>query len=144
MTCENFQAERTLWSNQFYRLWNWFGVNVCFYFGTPTFDGSWMWGLLWYFPATTNTNWLSSHLNCVSAPTDVPNLVELDLSHNFLREVPVDALSGLKNLKFLNLGSNRIEVRLCHPISLSLPLMCLASFWNILQSCRILPFPATC
>ena len=40
----------------------------------------------------------------------MPNLVELDLSHNFLREIPVEALSGLKNLKFLNLGSNRIQV----------------------------------
>ena len=42
---------------------------------------------------------------------DAPSLVELDLSHNFLREIPVDALAGLDNIKFLDLGSNRIQVK---------------------------------
>jgi Leucine-rich repeat (LRR) protein len=37
-------------------------------------------------------------------------LVELDLSLNFLTSVPVEALGQLRNLKFLNLGSNRIQV----------------------------------
>ena len=36
--------------------------------------------------------------------------MELDLSLNFLSSVPVGALGQLRNLKFLNLGSNRIQV----------------------------------
>ena len=42
--------------------------------------------------------------------SDLENLVELDLSLNFLSSVPVRALGQLRNLKFLNLGSNRIQV----------------------------------
>ena len=42
---------------------------------------------------------------------DLPNLIELELSHNFLTSVPVGALSQISNLKFLNLGSNRIKVK---------------------------------
>ena len=42
--------------------------------------------------------------------SDLENLVELDLSLNFLSSVPVGALGQLRNLKFLNLGSNRIQV----------------------------------
>ena len=38
------------------------------------------------------------------------NLVELDLSNNFLTKVPMAALAALKNMKFLNLGSNKIQV----------------------------------
>ena len=38
------------------------------------------------------------------------NLVELDLSNNFLTKVPMVALAALNNLKFLNLGSNKIQV----------------------------------
>jgi Leucine-rich repeat (LRR) protein len=38
------------------------------------------------------------------------NLVELDLSNNFLTAVPMAALAALTNLKFLNLGSNKIQV----------------------------------
>ena len=38
------------------------------------------------------------------------NLVELDLSNNFLTSIPVSALTSLNNIKFLNMGSNRIEV----------------------------------
>ena len=40
------------------------------------------------------------------------NLVELDLSNNFLTKVPMVALAALNNLKFLNLGSNKIQVML--------------------------------
>jgi hypothetical protein len=36
--------------------------------------------------------------------------VELDLANNFLEAVPVQALKVLKNIKFLNLGSNKIKV----------------------------------
>ena len=46
-------------------------------------------------------------MNLVS---DLENLVELDLSLNFLSSVPIGALGQLRNLKFLNLGSNRIQV----------------------------------
>ncbi len=49
-------------------------------------------------------------------PPQIPeltNLVELDLSSNFLDSVPVQALKSLGNLKFLNLGSNKIRVRAC-------------------------------
>ena len=42
--------------------------------------------------------------------SDLENLVELDLSFNFLSSVPIGALGQLRNLKFLNLGSNRIQV----------------------------------
>ena len=42
--------------------------------------------------------------------SDLVELVELDLSLNFLSSVPVGALGQLRNLKFLNLGSNRIQV----------------------------------
>ncbi len=38
------------------------------------------------------------------------NLVELDLSNNFLTTVPIAALATLLNLKFLNLGANKIQV----------------------------------
>jgi hypothetical protein len=38
------------------------------------------------------------------------NLVELDLSNNFLTSIPVAALGTLLNLKFLNLGANKIQV----------------------------------
>lgn len=48
-----------------------------------------------------------SHLYFLS---DLENLVELDLSLNFLSSVPIGALGQLRNLKFLNLGSNRIQV----------------------------------
>ena len=41
---------------------------------------------------------------------ELTNLVELDLSSNFLESVPVQALKSLTNLKFLNLGSNKIRV----------------------------------
>ena len=44
---------------------------------------------------------------CVSG---LSSLVELDLANNFLESVPVSALSPLKNIKFLNLGSNKIKV----------------------------------
>ena len=48
---------------------------------------------------------------------DLENLVELDLSLNFLSSVPIGALSQLRNLKFLNLGSNRIQVsELCYVV----------------------------
>ena len=43
---------------------------------------------------------------------DLTNLVELDLSYNFLSSIPVGALSDLNNLKFLNLGSNKIQVKI--------------------------------
>ena len=38
------------------------------------------------------------------------SLVELDLANNFLESIPYAALATLKNLKFLDLGSNRIKV----------------------------------
>jgi hypothetical protein len=38
------------------------------------------------------------------------NLVELDLSNNFLSSIPLAALTTLTNLKFLNLGANKIQV----------------------------------
>ncbi len=38
------------------------------------------------------------------------NLVELDLSNNFLTAIPIAALATLLNLKFLNLGANKIQV----------------------------------
>ena len=38
------------------------------------------------------------------------SLVELDLANNFLESIPIAALSTLENLKFLNLGSNKIKV----------------------------------
>ena len=41
----------------------------------------------------------------------VSSLVELELSNNFLESIPIAALSSLKNLKFLNLGSNKIKVK---------------------------------
>ena len=47
----------------------------------------------------------------------VSSLVELELSNNFLESIPIAALASLDNLKFLNLGSNKIQVRFC----LSLP-----------------------
>ena len=37
--------------------------------------------------------------------------MELELSNNFMEAIPIAALSSLKNLKFLNLGSNKIQVR---------------------------------
>ena len=40
--------------------------------------------------------------------------MELDLSLNFLTSVPIGALGQLRNLKFLNLGSNRIQVCIIH------------------------------
>ena len=43
--------------------------------------------------------------------SDLTNLVELDLSYNFLSSIPVGALADLNNLKFLNLGSNKIQVK---------------------------------
>ena len=36
--------------------------------------------------------------------------MELDLSLNFLSSIPVGALAQLGNLKYLSLGSNRIQV----------------------------------
>ena len=45
------------------------------------------------------------------------NLVELDLSNNFLTKVPMVALAALNNLKFLNLGSNKIQVMVVIVIS---------------------------
>ncbi len=56
-------------------------------------------------PAITNSPHLSFLL------PELNNLVELDLSSNFLDSVPVEALSRLDNLRFLNLGSNKIRVR---------------------------------
>ena len=47
----------------------------------------------------------------------VSSLVELELSNNFLESIPIAALAALDNLKFLNLGSNKIQVKFC----LSLP-----------------------
>lgn len=41
---------------------------------------------------------------------ELSNLVELDLSFNFFERLPMDGLKNLKNLKFLNLGSNKIKV----------------------------------
>ena len=38
------------------------------------------------------------------------SLLELDMSNNFLETIPIAALESLKNLKFLNLGSNKIKV----------------------------------
>ena len=35
----------------------------------------------------------------------------MDLSFNFFERLPMDGLKNLKNLKFLNLGSNKIKVR---------------------------------
>ena len=40
----------------------------------------------------------------------VSSLVELELSNNFLESIPIAALASLDNLKFLNLGSNKIQV----------------------------------
>ena len=40
------------------------------------------------------------------------SLLELDLSNNFLENIPIAALANLKNLKFLNLGSNKIKVKM--------------------------------
>ena len=37
--------------------------------------------------------------------------MELDLSFNFFDSIPIEAFEGLGNLKFLNLGSNKIKVR---------------------------------
>ena len=51
--------------------------------------------------------------------SDLTNLVELDLSYNFLSSIPVGALADLNNLKFLNLGSNKIQVK----------------FWNLKHIC---------
>ena len=45
---------------------------------------------------------------------DLTNLVELDLSYNFLSSIPVGALADLNNLKFLNLGSNKIQVKMVY------------------------------
>ena len=36
--------------------------------------------------------------------------MELELSNNFLESIPIAALATLDNLKFLNLGSNKIQV----------------------------------
>ena len=36
--------------------------------------------------------------------------MELDLSFNFFDSIPIEAFKGLGNLKFLNLGSNKIKV----------------------------------
>ena len=36
--------------------------------------------------------------------------MELDLSFNFFDSIPIEAFKGLENLKFLNLGSNKIKV----------------------------------
>ena len=41
---------------------------------------------------------------------ELTNLVELDLSFNFFDSIPIEAFQGLENLKFLNLGSNKIKV----------------------------------
>ena len=41
----------------------------------------------------------------------VSSLVELELSNNFLESIPIAALAALDNLKFLNLGSNKIQVK---------------------------------
>ena len=48
---------------------------------------------------------------CLLLPSGLVNLVELDLSNNFLTAIPIAALSTLTNLKFLNLGANKIQVR---------------------------------
>ena len=48
---------------------------------------------------------------CLLIPSGLVNLVELDLSNNFLTAIPIAALSTLTNLKFLNLGANKIQVR---------------------------------
>ena len=44
--------------------------------------------------------------------SELTNLVELDLAFNFFESIPIEALKTLTNLKFLNLGSNKIKV--CH------------------------------
>ena len=36
--------------------------------------------------------------------------MELDLSFNFFDSIPIEAFKSLENLKFLNLGSNKIKV----------------------------------
>ena len=59
--------------------------------------------------------------SAISRPINIPpkrlfslpeltNLVELDLSFNFFDSIPIEAFKGLENLKFLNLGSNKIKV----------------------------------
>ena len=52
----------------------------------------------------------TSGLNNPPPFSGLVNLVELDLSNNFLTKVPMVALAALNNLKFLNLGSNKIQV----------------------------------
>ena len=56
----------------------------------------------------------TSGLNNPPPFSGLVNLVELDLSNNFLTKVPMAALAALNNLKFLNLGSNKIQVTLFH------------------------------
>ena len=51
---------------------------------------------------------------------DLTNLVELDLSYNFLSSIPVGALADLNNLKFLNLGSNKIQVKYLYQFGINL------------------------
>lgn len=54
-------------------------------------------------------------ITCFIFISDLTNLVELDLSYNFLSSIPVGALADLNNLKFLNLGSNKIQVIFISP-----------------------------
>ena len=44
--------------------------------------------------------------------------MELDLSFNFFESVPIHAFRNLRNIKFLNFGSNRIKVSLNKCISI--------------------------
>ena len=55
-------------------------------------------------------------ITCFIFISDLTNLVELDLSYNFLSAIPVGALADLNNLKFLNLGSNKIQVKFISPL----------------------------
>ena len=67
----------------------------------------------------------------------VSSLVELELSNNFLESIPIAALSSLKNLKFLNLGSNKIKVKsLIHSMAILY-----VSIWKIVDNVNSLFLP---
>ena len=64
---------------------------------------------IWYvFQSQNNQN--MKRLKRLWFFSGVSSLVELELSNNFLKSIPISALASLTNLKFLNLGSNKIQV----------------------------------
>ena len=62
------------------------------------------------------------------------SLVELDLANNFLQSIPIAALSSLDNLKFLNLGSNKIKVIISFSVEVLLTIFLLkcSRVWSII------------